>query len=500
MTTLLHRRRWPGRVARWFVTACSLALLSSCAAEPPSPKPAGLTGTWRAEMEHGGETGEIVVRFEEASAGGLSATLSLPTIDAWDFATLPVAIDGDRVNLGFLALVRDPDGGLSGVLPEALVPVYEIPFTLRRTDAVERPEREDLDAPRAAPVWVRELESPVWAGLAFRGGSVFVGSDDGKVRALQAETGEVLWETATGGPVRARPTPAREGLLVHSDDGVLYALDPESGAVRWQSRVEEAPVERVAVGAPESRYDHYGSSAVSEGGTVYVGSHEGALHALDAATGARRWTFEVGDAVTSTPALSGGRVFIGSFDGNVYAVDATTGQELWRYGTGGGVPSSPAVAGEVVIVGSRSYDLVALDAALGRPVWTRYVWYSWIESSATVRDGNVYVGSSDAQALHALDAVTGELGWRFDLGGSGWGQPAVTEEAVYLGAVGVADYLVDHRGALVAVDRTTGQAIWRWDVDRPDGAKVWGVAASPSAGAGRVFAADLAGRVVAFGA
>ncbi len=62
----------------------------------------------------------------------------------------------------------------------------------------------------------------------------------------------------------------------------------------------------------------------SGGGTVYIGSDDGTVTALDAATGRLRWTYTTGSRVDSSPAVAGGTVYAGSDDGQVYALDAGT--------------------------------------------------------------------------------------------------------------------------------------------------------------------------------
>src|SRR3712207_4707555 len=64
------------------------------------------------------------------------------------------------------------------------------------------------------------------------------------------------------------------------------------------------------------------SSATVAGGVAYVGSGDGVLYALDAATGVERWRFAAARAITSSPALAGGAVYFGSRDNAFYAVDA----------------------------------------------------------------------------------------------------------------------------------------------------------------------------------
>jgi outer membrane protein assembly factor BamB len=87
------------------------------------------------------------------------------------------------------------------------------------------------------------------------------------------------------------------------------------------------------------------------------------------------WKFNTatGLAVRSSPAVVvgdfyrgeggyviAGAVYIGSDDGNVYALNAATGIPLWKYVTGGPVSSSPAVVNGVVYVGSSDGYVYAL--------------------------------------------------------------------------------------------------------------------------------------------
>ena len=70
---------------------------------------------------------------------------------------------------------------------------------------------------------------------------------------------------------------------------------------------------------------------------VYVGVYGPSCNvfALDASTGAVRWSFstgaDIGDYVYSSPAVAKGVVYVGCLDGNVYALNASTGAKLWNY-------------------------------------------------------------------------------------------------------------------------------------------------------------------------
>jgi outer membrane protein assembly factor BamB len=149
------------------------------------------------------------------------------------------------------------------------------------------------------------------------------------------------------------------------------------------------------------------------------------------------------------------------------------------------------------VVGNRCYDLLGLTAATGEVAWKRYVWFSWIESSATIRDGVAYVGSSDAASLGAFDVRTGRPRWQADVHGWAWGQPAVTDARVYLGTSSQTGYPSGHRAGIMALERATGRAAWRFE--SPAAASgAFGFPGSPALGDGLVFVSGLDGRLYAF--
>lgn len=472
------------------------SLLQAGAATAPD-----FTGIWAGEVRHDGRSTPYALELEPAGEGKVSLRLSIPAIHVvrQELGERPLVVQGNEVRIGASTVFNyDPASGtLSGVVPEGLAPIYKLPVTLKRAAKLELPARPEPAAPRATPAWTYDAGVPLWPGATFAGGVVYVGAEDGRVIALDAGTGKERWVFRTGGKVRARATLAGGAAYVQSDDGFVYALDAATGALRWRTQVNEKPVVRLPFDDPGSRFDRFGSEVTPAAGRLYVGTNDGHMVALEADTGARLWDFGGATSVLAAPAVASGRVYFGGYDGNVYALDAATGGLLWKRDTGKAVVSTPAVSGDRVIVGSRSYDLVGLDAATGELAWKHYLWFSWVESSPTLRDGVVYVGSSDAAIVAAHDARTGQRLWATDVFGWAWGQPAVTETRVYLGTCGMGDYLAPHRGGVVAMDRASGRPVWRFAPDKTD-AKTYGFPGSPATGAGRVFFTDLEGRVYAF--
>jgi outer membrane protein assembly factor BamB len=479
----------------------SMALATEPGAAPKqSVTAAELKGLWVGTVSHDGETSPFALELEPGEDGKALVKVSIPAIHLHQvpLGRLPLEIEGDQVRAGSFVLTHDRAAGtLGGTIPESLAPVYKLPVTLRRANAFEPPPRPRPTAPVVKPVWTYDAGAPLWAGTSAADGLVLAGADDGQMHALEARTGARRWVFRAGGAIRTRTTVVNGTAIFQADDGVLYALSVPTGQELWRVRVVAAPVVRKPSGDPTSRYDRYGSDVTAVEDHLFLGTHEGRALCLDARTGAGVWEFKSGDAVLAAPAVAGGRVVFGSFDGHVYALDATTGRLLWKRDTGKPVVSTPAVAGDRVVVGSRSYDLLALDVASGAVAWQRYFWFSWVESSAVVRDGVVYVGSSDAAAVYAFEVATGRQVWKSDVWGWAWDQPAVTATRVYIGTAGQKGYPVPHRGAVMALDRATGQAVWQLTVEPKDDA-TFGFTGSPAVAAGLVFVAGLDGRVVAF--
>jgi outer membrane protein assembly factor BamB len=478
-----------------------LAAAPGRAQEPvPGPTAAELAGAWAGIASHEGETTPIALELEPGDDGKvlIKATVPVTHLAHTPFGRAPLQVQGSEVKLGPFVFTYDAkEKTLSGALPEALVPVYRVPVSLRRVESVVAPSRPEPSAPVARPAWTFEAGAPLWPGAAFADGVVYAGGEDGRLHALEAKTGRERWAFRAGGAIRSRAAVAGEDVFLQADDGFLYKLAAASGEERWRVRVTEKPIERLPFDDPKSRFDRFGSDVTVAGGRLHLGTHDGRVLAIDPAKGTKLWEFAAGDSVLAAPAVAGERVYFGSYDRHVYALVAATGQLVWKRDTKGAVVSTPAVDGDRVVVGNRCYDLLGLDLSTGETVWKRYLWFSWVESSPAIRDGVAYVGSSDAAGAYAFDVRTGERRWATDVYGWAWGQPAVTDERVYVGTASQVGYLAQHQGGAMALDRASGRPVWRFPAERP-AAGAYGFPGSPAVGSGLVFLTGLDGRVYAF--
>lgn len=330
------------------------------------------------------------------------------------------------------------------------------------------------DAPRqfhrvkwTFPTGDRIVSSPV-----YRDGTIYFGSDDGNVYAVNAADGRQRWKRRTGGPVASTPALDGDMLYVASYDGKLYALDARTGAMRWkfatggERRFEAKGLHGLQ---PKNQtiadpFDVYLSSPVVAEGAVYFGSGDGSVYALDAASGRLDWKFATGDVVHASPAYANGVLYVGSFDSYFYALDARTGVPKWRFHGGEdpaihnqvGFQSSPAIVDGTVYTGCRDSHLYAIDAATGNEKWRFDANGSWVNSSPAVVDGKVLFATSDSSLYLVADANTGKVITREQGNALMFSSPAVAGDVVFIGVL---------NGSLEARDLASGNLLWTFETD-----------------------------------
>jgi outer membrane protein assembly factor BamB len=256
-----------------------------------------------------------------------------------------------------------------------------------------------------------------WEGNAEVGpdGTIYAGNTGAAAYAINPD-GKVKWIFRGGNSFWTSTAIGDDGTSYWgSVDRSIYAID-KNGKQVWST-----PTLGFVISSP---------ALSGDGSTLYIGSFDGQLHALDAKTGVPKWSFQTGDHVYSSPALeedpSGAvkALYIGSADGMVYKVDPN-GNEVWRYDTGDAVRSSPVLGlapdgrSRIVYVGSSNGTLFALDAATGRRRWS----FDGTPREPALRDRNdlnaspalgrkgVYIGSESGYfwfvpydwCLHARD-------------------------------------------------------------------------------------------------
>jgi len=246
------------------------------------------------------------------------------------------------------------------------------------------------------------------------------------------EFGCVKWKFETDGPVTAgvsigREIDERRKVYVACEDGKLYALDFDTGALLWSYDVGSALV---------------GSAAEGPRGSVYVGSTDGKVYAIDR-DGELLWSHRTEEPIFSSPVVSAQcQIYVCSEDGTVYAL-RRDGSENWKFETNGfaaldgAIFATPQIAadGTVYVAGLYDPNLYALNPEDGGVKWvcnfehTVQIPDDWGETqdvnlagwpfapSAIGPDGTIYMSPAFDTHLFAIEPETGSITWSTNLWG-----------------------------------------------------------------------------------
>lgn len=325
------------------------------------------------------------------------------------------------------------------------------------------------------PRWEFDTGAAVRSSPAVVRGTVYIGSDDGNVYAIDATTGEEEWAFQTGGAVVSSPAVLRNVVYVGSDDRHVYALHAERGELLWDfetgERVRSSPT--VASDIHERGVDE----------VVGFGSDDGSIYYVAPKSGDSLRTIPTDGPVVASPMMyvtSGGlwEAGTGSTDGTsywwipggrlgkvnalpadapVYASisspetsteniwyrahdDGTLSKRIfegsnravWTFEAEEAIRTTPVLADDAVYVGSRDGNVYGIDAESGDQTWA-FETDGRVDSSPAVVDGVLYVGSAD-QHVYALDTATGESLWVFETDDEVHSSPAVVAGTVYIGS------------------------------------------------------------------
>jgi eukaryotic-like serine/threonine-protein kinase len=252
-----------------------------------------------------------------------------------------------------------------------------------------------LDAATGSLKWKFKTGDVVHASPAISDGKLFVGSWDSYFYALDASSGKELWRFKTGEDAEFHNQVGIQSSAAVADgvvyfgcrDSKFYAVDAATGKERWSyhnkgSWVISSPAVRdgrvyfatadtgllhafdAKVGTPLFSLDfkHWVmfSSPVIAGDTLYIGSHQGKLNAIDLKAQKLAWSFETEDFKKNGPTYTkpdGTPNYEAAFFDFFYDDMIIGVQKMMSVGA---ILSSPAVAGNTVYVGSTDGNIYAL--------------------------------------------------------------------------------------------------------------------------------------------
>lgn len=291
--------------------------------------------------------------------------------------------------------------------------------------------------------------------------------------------------------VTAPPVIAGGRVYVMDGEANVSALDAKSGQRIWDANLK-----------PKNKRDRlgFGGGVAYANGKVYVSSGFRTITQLDAASGARGWQTAADAPVHGAPNVAGGRVYVVTTDNELMALDASSGSSLWDYQALVEparilASSSPAVAGDAVIGAFASGELVALRAGNGNVLWNATLAKSSRTNALSeIRDvagrpvvykGEVYAVSHSG-VFAATDLRSGQPRWSIAVSGTTTPWPA-----------GDVVYVTSTAGEVICVSRETGGVYWMRDLNLGLKKKKRAIWSGPVLASGRLVLVSSHGQAIA---
>lgn len=190
-----------------------------------------------------------------------------------------------------------------------------------------------FDAQSGKQIWQTPTGQPVSSSPAFANGLVYIGSPDGKLSAFNATTGRRLWQVSLANTTIAAQVIVNGLVYISSQDiynsqnNRLYALIASSGEKKWVT--------------PDEPFAFYSPAVANH--SVYASTQNGQLYAFDADSGKEDWASSQTNARFSSPMIANNLIYTASENGQIYAFDTTTGKQLWSEPSSA-IASTPAIA------------------------------------------------------------------------------------------------------------------------------------------------------------
>ena len=261
-----------------------------------------------------------------------------------------------------------------------------------------------------------------------------------------------VWQASigSGGASVFSPAVSQGSVFVAAADGTVAHLDATNGSQRWRIKLKE----RLSGGVG------------TDGSVAVVGTPEGVVIVLEAGTGTERWKSRVSSEVLSAPVVSGESVFVRSADARIFSFDLKDGKRRWVYQRSMPALSVRSTAGVVVqsnflYAGFPGGKLASVATNNGGSRWEATV---SLPKGATelerVTDvvGLPWVGEREICSV----AYQGRVGcFEIANGSQLWSRDLSSVSGLGVDARYV--FVADDRGAVHALDRSSGTSVWKQD-------------------------------------
>ena len=288
-------------------------------------------------------------------------------------------------------------------------------------------------------------ESARIGGIFVADKHLFVGTENGYIAALDAETGDLVWDASVPGEILAAPAADDGILVVNTGAGSLFGFNIRTGEQLWRHEGDTPPLTLRGISGP-----------IASNGGVIVGAPTGKIQVNLIDSGVLAWETVISTPtgatelerivdIDTTPVLYGGTIYTVSYNGTLAAVELRSGRVIWKreYSSFRNLN----IDGNQIFVVDNTSNVYALDRRNGVELWSQGLLKQRSLTAATPVGEYVVVGDNWGY-LHWIEKESGEVVARLDVGGDD------EDDAIYAAPIVVEDSIVavTRNGVVVSVN------------------------------------------------
>ena len=254
-------------------------------------------------------------------------------------------------------------------------------------------------------IWSKKLDIEISSGITLGFKKLLLSTSNGDVYCVSKDSGDIIWKYSTSGEVLSPPATNGDIVAIQNIDGRVTAVDLDTGDFRWDYR---SVIPNLTLrGTSEPTFYQ---------GFLYIGFANGNLAKIAPRSGVTQWeipittskeTSEIGRIIDidGNFVFSGGIVFVATFQGDVAALDTRTGRFIWKEKTSTANDLLYS-RGKIILVDEKD-QVLAYSQNSGNLEWfNKDFFLRKLTSPSSLKSLVVY---GDFQGfLHALDISQGE--------------------------------------------------------------------------------------------
>lgn len=359
------------------------------------------------------------------------------------------ALDMKHGDYGYSILDIDSDSVKLYDKKLGLAPAKKFSFAIS-TDykSLDSNTKENFQLPNNVKIsLVHRDEASIFTRVGLDNNNIYIGNSLGYVKAVNKQTGKVVWSYKTDASLFSRPAVTKKSVIIPTADKRIIWFNKENGKLLYEAK-SSGP---------------YVADGVIHNGVLYQGGYK-VFQAWDVNKHKLKWSYDsLFNYCQAAPVISKNDVVFGAWDTNLRSINTKTGKLQWVWNNGkqqnmlGPGNCVPVITDDKIIIVAPDRYMTAIDRKTGRQIWRNHD-FKYRESLGVSQDGKAaYAKTMDGEIVAvSTEGDQYKLLWKVDAGFGYEHAPCIVVESngiVFAGS---------RQGLMAAIDPVSHKLLWQY--------------------------------------